>query len=349
MNQWQNILVRTTNWVGDAVMTLPALRELRRALPGARITLLARPWVSGVFEREPLADRILLCDPGRPKIAGWRRLAAQLRAERFDAALLLQNAFEAALIARWAGIPVRAGYARDGRSPLLTHAVPVPGRFEVPAHECYYYLELLRRLGIIAQLPEVSEIVLENPPAPEAGREKLAALGVPAGDGAPIIGINAGAAFGTAKRWPAERFAAVGRELIRRGARVVLFGAASERPLAESLEHNIGPGAFSTAGRTSLSEFLEVVAGCDLFLTNDTGTMHLAAAARVPVVAIFGPTDEIATPPLGPCVRIIKNPVGCSPCKLRHCPLDHRCMLGVSVEQVLEACRQALKRSAECL
>lgn len=349
MTQFHNVLVRTTNWVGDAVMTLPALRELRRALPGARITLLARPWVSGVFEREPLCDRILLYDPGRPKVAGWRRLAAQLRAEHFDAALLLQNAFEAALIARWAGIPVRAGYARDGRSPLLTHAVPVPGRFEIPAHECHYYLELLRRLGIITQLPQVSEIVLDNPPGSEAGREKLEALGIPAGDGAPIIGINAGAAFGTAKRWPAERFAAAGRELVRRGGRVVLFGAASERPLAAALEREIGPGAFSAAGRTSLSEFLDVVVGCDLFLTNDSGTMHLAAAARVPVVAIFGPTDEIATPPLGPCVRIIKNPVGCSPCKLRHCPLDHRCMLGVSVDEVLAACAQALKGSTESL
>lgn len=342
MIECNNILVRTTNWVGDAVMTLPALRAVRRALPGARITLLARPWVSAVFEGEGVADRLLLYEPGRPRIAGWRKTATRLRAERFDAALLLQNAFEAALIARWAGIPLRAGYARDGRSALLTHPVAVPGRFDIPAHECYYYLELLRRLGIIAGLPEVGEIVLEHAPARDQGRQRLAELGLRMEEGAPIIGINAGAAFGTAKRWPAERFAAAGRELAGRGARVVLFGAASERPLAEALEREIGPRAFSTAGRTSLAEFLEVVAGCDLFLTNDTGTMHLAAAARVPVVVIFGPTDDIATPPLGPVVRIVRNRVGCSPCKLRHCPLDHRCMLGVSVEQVLAACTEAL-------
>lgn len=342
MIKCNNILVRTTNWVGDAVMTLPALRALRRALPEARITLLTKHWVSAVFEREGVADRILFYEPGRPKIAGWRKAAAALRAERFDAALLLPNAFEAALVARWAGIPLRAGYARDGRSVLLTHPVAVPGRFDIPAHECYYYLELLRRLGIIAELPEVREIVLDHAPPRDRGRRRLAELGLRVEEGSAIVGINAGAAFGTAKRWPAERFAAVGRELAGRGARLVLFGAAAERPLAEALEREIGPRAFSTAGRTSLADFLEVVAGCDLFLTNDTGTMHLAAAARVPVVAVFGPTDDVATPPLGHFVRIVKNPVGCSPCKLRHCPLDHRCMLGVSVEQVLAACAEAL-------
>jgi heptosyltransferase II len=342
MSQFRNILVRTTNWVGDAVMTLPALRALRRALPDARITLLAKPWVSAVFEREGICDRILLYELGRPRVAGLRKMAAELRVQHFDAALLLQNAFEAALIARWAGIPLRAGYARDGRSALLTHAVSVPGRFEIPAHECYYYLELLRRLGIIDELPQVSEIVLDHPPAPGPSRQRLAAFGLSVEDGAKIVGINAGAAFGTAKRWPAERFASVGCELARQGAHVVLFGSPAERPLAEALEREIGPRAFSTAGRTSLADFLDVIAGCDLFLTNDTGTMHLAAAARVPVVAVFGPTDDVATPPLGPAVRIVKHPVECSPCKLRHCPIDHRCMLGVTVEQVLAACAEAL-------
>jgi heptosyltransferase-2 len=340
--QAENVLVRVTNWVGDAVMSLPALRQLRRALPDARITLLAKPWVGAVFEREAVCDRLLAYEPGPHLITGWHKTVAALRGQRFDAALLLQNAFEAALLARWAGIPLRAGYARDARSWLLTHAVPVPLLDEIPAHECYYYLELLRRLGIIAQLPVVNEIVLQNPPAAEAGRRKLAEMGLPGDAGAPIAGLNPGAAFGTAKRWPAERFAAVGRELAGRGARVVLFGSAAEQPLAEALQREIGPRAFSTAGRASLAGFLDLVSGCNLFLTNDTGTMHLAAAAGVPVVAIFGPTDEAGTAPLGPAVRLVKNPVPCGPCKLRHCPIDHRCMLGLGVDQVLKVCLEQL-------
>ena len=332
------ILVRSTNWVGDAVMTLPALRQLRRALPSAHIAILARPWVGAVFERELLADRVLHYG------AGWRATASALRAERFDAAVLLQNAFEAALIARWARIPLRCGYARDGRSWLLTHAVPVPGDGEIPGHECYYYLELLRRLGLIAELPQVDRITLSRPFSREAARERLAALGLrlPPGGSGPVVGISPGAAFGTAKRWLPSRFAAVGQALAAQGAGVVLFGTALERALAESLAAQISPGAVSTAGRTTLAEFLDLVVGCDLFITNDSGAMHLAAAAGVAVLAIFGATDEVGTAPLGPRVRIIRKPVPCSPCKLRDCPIDHRCMRAVRTEDVLAAAEQML-------
>ncbi len=336
----QKILVRATNWVGDAVMTLPALRELRRALPSAHITLLARPWVSAVFEQEGVADRVLHYAPnGR---GGWRRMALALRSERFDAAVLFQNAFEAALIARWARIPIRCGYARDGRSWLLTHPAPVPRAGEIPRHECYYYLELLRRLGLLRDLPRVEQITLAWPPSREAGRERLAVLcGGSRHD--LVVGISPGAAFGAAKRWLPSRFAAVGRVFAAQGAAVVLFGAASERALAEAVMAEIGAGAVSTAGRTTLSEFLELVVGCDLFLTNDSGTMHLASAAGVPVLAIFGATDEIATAPLGPRVRIINKPVPCSPCKLRDCPIDHRCMRAVETQDVLTAAAEMLR------
>lgn len=344
LTEARNILVRATNWVGDAVMSLPALGELRRALPAARITLLARPWVSGVFERQGVADRVLPYPADGLRI-GWRQTAVALRAERFDAALLLQNAFEAALLARWARIPVRCGYARDGRSWLLTEAVAVPRPGEIPPHECYYYLELLRRLGLLRELPQVDQIVLTNPPPRKAGRERLATFGVGSSHQRPVVGISPGAAFGTAKHWLPSRFAAVGRALEGDGAAIVLFGAASERALAETVAAAIGAGAISTAGRTTLSEFLDLVAGCDLFLTNDSGTMHLAAAAGVPVLAIFGATDEVATAPLGPRVRIVKKPVPCSPCKLRECPIDHRCMRGVQAEEVLAAAREMLQQA----
>jgi heptosyltransferase-2 len=335
-----NILVRSTNWVGDAVMSLPALRQLRLAAPSACITLLARPWVSAVFEREPSLDRLLLYE-GRGW-RGWLEAARMLRPQRFDAALLFQNAFEAALIARCAGIPVRCGYARDGRRWLLTHAVAVPAEGEIPRHESYYYLELLRRLGVIRELPQVEHILLASPPAREVGRRRLADFGLSIGPGQPVVGISPGAAFGTAKRWLPERFAAVGRALAGRGAALVVFGSGLEKALADWLAAQIGPPALSTAGRTSLAGFLELVAGCDLFISNDSGAMHLAAAAGVAVLAIFGATDEIATAPLGPRVRIIKKPVDCSPCKLRECPTDHRCMLAIEPEDVLAAAEQML-------
>ena len=337
----KNIVVRSTNWVGDVVMSLPALRELRAAFPGARIAVLARPSVSAIFERELSIDEVLLYE-GRGW-AGWRQAARRLRAGRFDAALLLQNAFEAALIARWAGIPLRCGYARDGRSWLLNHPVAAPAHGEIPRHECYYYLELLRRLQVIKELPRVEHILLGKRPAVETGRRLLADRGLQPGERHPIVGISPGAAFGSAKRWLPERFAAVGRALADDGGAIVVFGTAAEKPLADSVAAEIGTRAISIAGRTTLGEFIDMVAGCHLFICNDSGGMHLAAAAGVPVLAIFGATDETATAPLGPCVRVLKKPVDCSPCKLRECPTDHRCMLAIEAGDVLQAARAMLQ------
>ena len=158
-----------------------------------------------------------------------------------------------------------------------------------------------------------------------------------------MVGLNPGAAFGSAKRWMPERYIELGRRLRdERGAAIVLFGSAAERDLAASIASRIGAGAISTAGETTLGGFLELAAGCDLFVTNDTGTMHVAAAAGIAVLAVFGSTDERATAPLGPRVRLLKHAVSCSPCLLRHCPVDHRCMKLISVNEVLEASCQIL-------
>lgn len=158
-----------------------------------------------------------------------------------------------------------------------------------------------------------------------------------------VVGLNPGAAYGTAKRWLPARYVDLGRRLRdERGAEIVLFGAASERELAEQIAAGIGAGARSTAGQTTLAEFVKLVAGCHLFVTNDTGTMHVAAAMGVPVLAIFGATDERATAPLGPRVHLIKKAVPCSPCLLRHCPVDHRCMREIPVSEVFETACQIL-------
>lgn len=348
------ILLRAPNWIGDAVMCLPALRELRLALPEAELVLVARPWVLDLFPVEELRCRTIAYDTRGPHrgIAGRRRIASELRGEHFDAAILFQNAFDAALLAVLAGIPIRAGYARHGRRLLLTHPVAVPRRGETPSQEAHYYLELLRRLGLIEGYAEVREIRLPAPASVRAAartrlEETLAAHGRGSLEGRAAVGISPGAAFGTAKRWPAERFAELAGRLTRElGAVPIFFGSQEETPLVESLLPQAGNAAVSLAGKTSLGDFMGLIPGCDLYISNDTGAMHAAAALGVPTLAIFGPTDEQATRPLGPHVQLVVGRAECRPCLLRHCPIfDHRCMKSVAVEEVVEAARLLLRPS----
>jgi heptosyltransferase-2 len=247
------------------------------------------------------------------------------------------------LVVRLAGIRRRIGYRRDGRGLLLTHAVPVPRRGEIPAHEAYYYLELLRRSGILDSLPEVKTIELDQAgEARRAGRERFEKLGLEG----EVIGVSPGAAFGPAKRWMPERFAeAAGLIAGERGAAVALFGSAAERELCEQVAARLramGPKTFNLAGATTLGEFVELAAACALFLTNDSGAMHVASALGVPTVAVFGPTDPWATGPKGPRVCLVREPLDCSPCKLRVCPIDHRCMQRIPAEAVARAARELL-------
>ena len=319
--EYKNILIRATNWVGDAVMSLPALRAIRERFPKAHIAVLAKPWVADLYRRETFADEVILFDRSRWRIAGV------LRKRKFDCAILLQNAFEAALIAWLAGIPVRIGYDRDRRRLLLTTSVAAPKRGEIPRHERFYYLELLRRAGIIDSMPESDAIHLEA-----GGRRDVRR----------VIGVSPGAANGTAKQWLPERFAEAARRIaVERDARIALFGSASERELCESIagllkEHNV----VNHAGKTSLGDFIDLASQCEIFLTNDSGAMHIASALGVPTVAIFGATDDIGTGPTGPLARVVREPVECSPCLLRECPIDHRCMTRVSAERVAD---EALK------
>ena len=218
---FDNILVRATNWVGDAVMSLPALRALRDRFPHARISILAKPWVADLYGREPFCDQLIPYEAG--SLGSKLRAARDLRRFNFDCAILLQNAFEAAAVARAAGIPVRIGYARDGRSPLLTHAVAVPRPGEIPRHERFYYLELLRRAGIIDAMPANDLIRLDGAAAArEAGIKRLRAFDL----GEVVIGVSPGAAFGSAKRWLPERFAESANRVAEEiGASIVVFGS----------------------------------------------------------------------------------------------------------------------------
>lgn len=337
----ETILVRATNWVGDAVMSLPAIREIRKAYPRAHLAVLAKPWVADLYAGETAIDRVISYDaaPGaRDWSAKWRA-AIRLRAERFDRAILLQNAFEAAALVWLARIPVRIGYDRDARGWLLTQAIPVPRTGEIPRHQRYYYLELLRRAGMIAAIPEPGAIRLEGADdAARAGRARFAE----AGCAPPVIGVSPGAAYGNAKRWLPEHFAeAASRLAARRNATVALFGSGGERPLCEEVAAQIrakGAQAVVFAGATTLRQFIEMAAACELFLTNDSGAMHIASALEVPTVTVFGATDDLATGPSGVRTRVVREPVECSPCLLRECPIPgHPCMSRVAPERVVEA------------
>jgi heptosyltransferase-2 len=346
------VLVRVPNWVGDAVLCLPALRALRRSLPEAELVLLARPWVADVFPVEEFRCRLLHYDTRKTHrgLAGRLRIASQLRSQGFGAAILFQNAFDAALISWLARIPIRAGYARQGRTPLLTHTVLPPRGGETPVHEAHYYLEMLRRLGLIPGYEPVEWISL---PASEESRavgrhelsRRLAQSSAATEPPRFVVGISPGASFGTAKRWPEERFAELAIRLVDElGAACVFFGSPQERRLVADVIAESATHSLSLAGQTSLAEFMGLVQGCDLFLTNDTGTMHVAAGLGVPTLALFGPTNEQETRPLGPHATVLVGEAFCRPCKLRHCPIDHRCMKSLSVDRVFQtACSLLLQ------
>lgn len=317
--EYSKILIRATNWVGDAVMSLPALHAIRERFPGAHIAILAKPWVADLYAREGICDRVI--SYAAETLSAKLRIGRELACQGFDCAILLQNAFEAALLVWLARIPARIGYNRDARGFLLTRAIPVPKPGEIPAHQRFYYLELLRRAGIIDTLPDRSPSLVRAKPAASA-----------------VIGVSPGAAYGTAKRWLPERFAEAAMQLTKeRGASIALFGSKSERALCEEVAGLLGGAPVKNyAGETSLAEFIDLASGCELFLTNDSGAMHIASALGIPTIAVFGATDDLATGPTSPLARVIREPVECSPCLLRECPIDHRCMTRVSAGRVVQ-------------
>jgi heptosyltransferase II len=342
------ILVRATNWVGDAIMALPALRVVRARFPEATIAILARLYVADIYRGQKISDELIVYDPkgAHAGFGGRERLAQELRAQNFDLALLFQNAFDAAWLAWRAGIPQRVGYARDGRSLLLTKRIALPKQGEIPPHEQYYYLELLRRAGWVDSLPRESCVKLEvlQEPARRA-EENLVSAG--ARQHVPRIAIGAGASYGSAKCWPPGRFADfVNRFRRHTDADIILFGTASEQQVSDAIAAGIDGLSVNLVGKTTIADLPALLSRCQLFVGNDSGAMHVAAAVGLPVVGIFGPTDPYGTAPITPRCTVVQEKPYCSPCFLRRCPIDHRCMTSVHPEAV-EAAARGWLRSAE--
>lgn len=340
------ILVRAPNWIGDAVMCEPALRGLRALFPSAEITLLAKPAIAELFIAYPGIDRRLVYDDRgiHAGLSGKWTLAGQLRQHRFDLAVLFQNAFEAALLTWLAGIRRRYGYVTDGRAFLLTDPVARPDRATL-VHQVHYYWDLLKPLGATGS-PSVPVLaVSEN--ETRAMDERLRDLGIGRDD--LIVGVNPGSTYGGAKRWLPERYAEAALRICRqveqpqgRPVSVVILGAKGEEELGRSVADRLTVRSAVLSGRTNIRELMAATKRCSILLTNDTGPMHMAAAFAVPVVAVFGPTDWKTTAPYGQEASIVRQPVACAPCLLRECPIDHRCMTGVTVDQVCAAAGKQL-------
>lgn len=321
------MVIRAPNWLGDAVMALPAMAGVRAKYRDAHLTVAAITSVLPLFHEDtPAAPDALLA------IADPRREASVLASGGFDAAVLLPNSFRSAWVAWRAHIPERWGYARNLRGRLLTRAVTPPRE---RLHQSAYYGELVRALDMPA--PDTLPWIRARERSRMRATELLANEKVPAD--AVLVGMAPGAAYGHAKRWPPARAAELVTRLVRdRGALCVLVGASADREAGREIESSLPAGvrAVNLIGRTDLGVLIGLLARCRAFVSNDSGAMHLAAAAGVPVVAMFGPTDERVTAPLGDHDVLIHQ-VFCRPCMLRDCPIDHRCMKGITVDSAFAA------------
>jgi lipopolysaccharide heptosyltransferase II len=314
------LLVRSSNWLGDAVMSIPAVEACKRGRPDLHVTVLTPAKLSALWRRVPAVDAVVEIRPGESP----RQLARRVRA-RFDAAILFPNSLRSALEARALGIRHIAGYPGHTRRWLLRrvpHFTPESG-----GHHADRYLRLAAFCGA-------------DTPA-NARFRRSAKTG---GKTVPRIGVCPGAEYGPAKRWPAGRFAAAMAEFqAATTAEWILFGVAGDAEAGREIASACPFPVVDRIGRTTLDELMDELAGCDVLLTNDTGTMHLAAFLGVPTVAVFGSTEPDLTAPLGDFHRVLRHKADCSPCFLRECPIDFRCMTGVEPAAAAAALHEALR------
>lgn len=343
----KRVVVRGTNWVGDSLMTIPALRALRRVLPDAHITLVIRPGTKGIFSDVDFIDEILDYDRKNafsvvPQVREWKR-------RRFDLAVLFQNAFEAALIPFLAGVPLRLGYATESRQALLTHPLPLPD-WRSSRHEVFYYLYvvtaleqmLFGRSTVCEAEPDASIQISETRKAQAA--ELLRSYGVSENEA--VVVICPGSINSRAKRWSAESYATLADRLIENKRRVLLIGSKDETDVSEDVTRRMKQQPIVLTGKTTLDQITAVLDRADLIVTNDTGPAHIGAALGRPTIVIFGPTNPLTTRPFAPEAVVLRHPPDCAPCMLRDCPIDHRCMTAITVDEVFEQSHALLKRGS---
>ena len=374
------ILVRGVNWLGDAVMTTPALQRLREALPVAQITLLTQEKLADLWQRHPSLDAVMTFSRGE---SPWS-VARRLRAERFETALVLPNSPRSAVEVWLARIPQRVGYARPWCSWLLTQTLgPRPGKVQMPrrsvseikrlirfskaasplaarglqdrsAHQIHDYLHLAATLGanpapLLPRLEVTVEELQEAETAVAQAAVRASCLPPRTGGIPALLGLNPGAEYGPAKRWPAESFATVAREVSRQIGNCIwlAFGGPGDWQVCSEIARLAGNNVLNLAGKTPLWQLMALLKLCRVLLTNDTGPMHVAAALGTPVVVPFGSTSPTLTGPGLPGDnrhQLLTSAAPCAPCFRRTCPIDFRCMRGIRPEQVIGAVLQSISR-----
>lgn len=343
------IVIRGTNWIGDAVMSIPALRELRRIFPDAHISLHTRSWARGIFQDAEFIDEILTFEPEESKIKTLIEQSKILKEKEFDLAVLFPNSFESALTAKMARIPKRFGYAKDGRRFLLTNAVEIPA-WKDERHEAFYYLNL------VAEIEKEffgTQSVLENEPRARlkiSDERKIEARKILEENGVDrvkkTVALGVGSTNSRAKRWLAGSYAELNDRLqTELNANVILVGAKNEMDVSLEVFEKSEVKPLILTGQTNLSEAVALLAEIDLLVSNDTGLAHVAPAVGTKTLVIFGPTNEKTTQPIGS--EIIRKHVECSPCMLRTCPIDHRCMTRISSEEVFERAKELLNAKTQ--
>lgn len=338
------IVARGTNWVGDAVMAIPAVRQLRRIFPDAHITLHTRSWAKGIFEDADFIDEILTFEPEKSVFKTVLAQAKILQEKQFDLAVILPNSFESALTAKLGKIPQRFGYSKEGRSFLLSDAVKIP-EWKNQKHEVFYYLNLIAEVEnkffgtqtVLETEPQFDLTVSEE--RKRAARQILEESG--ADLSRKIVAFCAGSTNSRAKRWQAESYAALNDKIqTELNANVVLIGAKNELDVSLEVEEKSKSKPIILTGKTSLAEVTEILSVCDLLVSNDTGPAHVSAALETKTLVIFGPTNPLTTRPWNS--EIIYKSVECSPCMLRDCPIDHRCMAWISADEVFAKIKEIL-------
>jgi heptosyltransferase-2 len=342
----EKILVRGVNWIGDTILTMPALEGLRRLLPNASISLLVRDHLRALFRHAPWANEVLALAQARgtAQLREEARLVRRIKGERYDLALIFPRSPRAALPSFFAGIPHRVGYACNGRGVLLTHALPETGQL-LRCHQADYYYHLVQYLGNCGarELPHLyiggDDEAWAESFCDEAGVTRDHAL----------IALNPGSTYGPAKCWPPARYIELARRLLSFPRnRLLLVGGADNAGLIEYMHLSLNRRALRALGK-DLLRLAALLKRCDLLITNDTGPMHLAAAVETPVIALFGSTDPVTTSPLGRSSRVIRRQTDCSPCLKRRCSRDHRCMEALSVDEVEAVVKEQIASSDECV
>lgn len=339
------VLVRATNWIGDAVMTTPALRAVRHNFTAAEITLLAKPSVAPVFDGSPYVDRVLIYDSSgsHSSLTGKLRLSKLLKENSFDVAVLFQNAFEAALLSWLARIPIRLGFNTDGRGALLTHPVALKPRHK-QLHEIDYYCSILEAAGLGLHGRDMTLSISDE--ARASARSILASNKLDTG--APLVGICPGATYGSAKRWHPERFAQVADRICETfGAHILVMGGPGEEVVGSEVARAMKYPCLNLCGQTNLRDAISIIECLDFFVTNDSGLMHVAAALGISLVAVFGSTNPITTGPCSEQSSIVRVPAPCSPCLKKRCPRDHVCMNAVSPDMVFDAVNKMFRSRAK--